>query len=318
MPRVRKRLGLVKSFASGIREFRRLAGIPFDLIIWSSFREVTVPKIMAACVLSCSLFLSAQAQEWTDVFNGTDLTGLKIFGDGNAKAVNGIIQVSGGNGYLATVKEYTHFRTRVEWNNSGGNSGMLYHIQKDRVWPLGLECQMASGDVGSLWTTGCKFNSEGVGGTYKEGGAALTGVGTTGTSRSHFVKSSNQDKGNNKWQVWEMYVKGDSLEIKVNDVVVMRIWKLTINNGVPLDKGRLGLQIEGADVQWRNWKIQDLSGTTTLAPKPLRDQSPRRTLLFDAASGRLTLEREGGRALWAKGGRAFDGNGRFLRLLPVP
>lgn len=259
-------------------------------------------RFIAACVLSCAVL--AGAQEWTDVTSGADLPGVKLYGSGSAQFANGIIQVSGGSGYLATIKEYTHFRTRVEWNNSGGNSGMLFHIQKDRVWPLGLECQMASGDVGSLWTTGCKFNSEGGGSTYKEGGAPITGFGTTGTSRNHFVKSSNQDKGDNKWQTWEMYVKDDSLEIKVNEVVVMRVWKITINNGAPLNKGRFGLQIEGADVQWRNWKVQDLSGATNLAPAPRRAVDPaKRSLHFDPASGRLVFA--------DAGGIFFDGKGRL-------
>jgi hypothetical protein len=39
-------------------------------------------------------------------------------------------------------------------------------------------------------------------------------------------------------------VKGDSLEVKVNGSVVMRLSKLTSGGGVPMVKGKMGLQIE--------------------------------------------------------------------------
>lgn len=227
-------------------------------------------RSLPAFALSLALAGAVSAQEWVPVTDGKSAAGLYKHGGGTVVYdPAGIIKVTGGNGYLATNKEYTHFRTRIEWNNTaGGNTGFLYHILTDAVWPLGLECQMASNDVGSLWTTGAKFNSTAVKSgndyAYSETGSLLTQHGTAGTARNHFIRSQDPVAPVNQWNTWEMFVKGDSLEIKANNKVVMRIGKLTINNGTPLVKGKIGLQIEGAAVQWRNWVIQDLAQTTGL------------------------------------------------------
>lgn len=207
--------------------------------------------------------IRAQEGVWTDVFNGKDLTGLKQHGNGTVKVTGGVLDVDGGNGYLYTEKDYTHYRVKVEWKNlGGGNSGYLYHINLDKHacgdWPSGPELQMMQGDVGSIWTTDCKFDSRGGGGRFGETGSAVTGFGEYGCGRQHFIRSV--DKENiGAWNTWELYVHGDSMETSVNGSVVMRISKLTMGGNVPMTKGRMGLQIEGSHVQWRNWQVMDLS-----------------------------------------------------------
>jgi hypothetical protein len=109
---------------------------------------------------------------WVNVWNGRDSTGLYKAGTGTFTFVgDSIIRLSNGSGsnnsYFATKAEYTHYRVRFDWKNPGGNTGFLFHILQDRfgsgIWPLGLECQTHSGnDPGSLWTTGCRFNSRGI------------------------------------------------------------------------------------------------------------------------------------------------------------
>jgi hypothetical protein len=213
----------------------------------------------------------AQEGTWTDVFNGTDLTGLKKHGNGTVTVTGGVIDANGGNGYLYTDAEYTHYRARVEWKNiGGGNLGYLHHIDLNKHacgdWPSGPELQMMQGDVGSIWTTDCKFNTTGSGLNYNETGAALPGVGQYGCGRTHFVRKDNKEKAGD-WNTWEVFVKGDSLEIKVNGSAVMKISKLTSGGNVAMTKGRMGLQIEGSHVQWRNWQVMDLTKTTAIAPK---------------------------------------------------
>jgi hypothetical protein len=224
----------------------------------------------------------AQEGPWVDVFNGTDLTGLKKHGSGTTKVVDGMIEVSGGNGYLHTEKDYSHYRVKVEWKNvGGGNSGFLFHVDLNRhacgPWPSGLECQMMRGDVGSLYTTDCKASSRGSGGTYSETGPLINSFGQSGCGRTHFVRSSNREKVGD-WNQWEMFVKNDSMEIKVNGTVVMRTWKLIVGSNTPLTKGKMGLQIEGSTVQWRNWQVMDLTlPSVTLQPRnpqSLRRRAP--------------------------------------------
>lgn len=266
----------------------------------------------------------ARAQNWVPVTDGTSGAGLTKFGNGTVEygAGTGIIKVSGGNGYLRTNSEYNHYRTRIEWNNNGGgNSGFLFHVLQDAIWPLGLECQMHSDDVGSLWTTGCKFNSTGSGSTFNPGGNPITGFGTTGTNRNHFIRSQNPGAAVGTWNTWEMYVNGDSLEIKCNDKLVMRAWRITINDGTPLVRGRIGLQIEGATVQWRNWMIQDLNQPTRIA-MPARGPSEstgRPRLFMDPAGSGLSMTASAGipDVQGSVPSRFADLNGRLLRILPV-
>ncbi len=241
-------------------------------------RSRPVPKgflryaLVSALVSAFALPATAQEGAWTDVFNGTDLTGLKKHGNGTVTVVaaDKVIDVTGGSGYLYTDKDYTHYRARVEWKNIGhGNCGYLHNIDLTKHscgdWPSGPELQMLEGDVGSIWTTDCKFNTTGSGLNYSPTGGALAGVGQYGCGRTHFVTKETQEKVG-EWNAWEIYVNGDSLEAKVNGKVVLRISKLKSGGDLAMIKGRMGLQIEGAHVQWRNWQVMDLTVTPVIHP----------------------------------------------------
>ena len=231
-------------------------------------RKRWLGMIVAAALLVAAGPACSQAGVWTDVFNGTDLTGLKMHGKGTATVIDGVIDVNGGNGYLYTEKDYSHYRVKVEWKNLGaGNCGFLHHIDLNKHacgdWPSGPELQMMQGDVGSIWTTDCKFNSTGSGSTFGETGSPVISFGNYGCTRKHFIRPTNKETIG-AWNTWELFVKGDSLEIKVNGTVVMRLSQLTMGGPAPMVKGKMGLQIEGAHVQWRNWQVMDLSAPTVL------------------------------------------------------
>ncbi len=214
--------------------------------------------------------LKAQEGVWKDVFNGKDLTGLKQNKNGTVtvNATDKIIEVSGGNGYLYTEAEYSHYRARVEWKNiGGGNTGYLHHIDLTKVncdWPAGPELQMYQGHAGEIWTTDCKFNTTGNNLQYTPTGGKLTGIGSYGCgARTNFLGTKATEKIGD-WNSWEIYVEGDSLEVKVNGAVTMRISKLTTTGNIPMVKGHMALQIEGSKVQWRNWQVMDLTIPTTV------------------------------------------------------
>ncbi|GEM_PF-4892279 len=263
--------------------------------------------------------ISAQESTWVKVFNGTDLTGLKKHGNGTVTTTGGLIEVNKGDGYLYTEKEYTHYRARVEWMNIGkGNTGFLYHINEPKqtcTWPAGLELQMARGDVGSIWTTDCKFNStETTVNQFDSAGRAVTGMGIFGCQgRKHFLRSVNKEI-TEQWNMWEIFVKGDSLEIKVNGSVVMRTSKLRTTGDVPMVKGSMGLQIEGSQVQWKNWEVMDLTIPVTisqhLSSKNLMARSA--TLRPDQAAG-VYFSRDG-----LLSGTRFDIAGKTLRIKLLP
>ena len=279
---------------------------------------IYIPALCLALVPILAQAPRAQEGTWTDVFNGKDLTGLKKHGNGTVTVVTAdkVIDVTGGNGYLYTEAEYTHYRAKVEWKNLGhGNCGYLHNIDLTKHtcgdWPSGPELQMMEGDVGSIWTTDCKFNSTGSALNYNPTGNALTGVGQYGCGRTHFVTKESVEKTTD-WNSWEIYVKGDSLEAKVNGKVVMRMSKLKIGGDIAMSKGHMGLQIEGAHVQWRNWQVMDLTTTTLIAPA--RVPGSRITLAPGTSAG-FRFTREG----LPSGSEAayFTATGK-MTLAPVP
>jgi hypothetical protein len=102
------------------------------------------------------------------------------------------------------------------------------------------------------------------------------------------------------------------MEMKINNTVVMRIWKLTISNGTPLNRGRIALQIEGALVDFRNWQVMDLSNPISIVPHS-RFRGAATPTLFFGASGMpiLTRLQPGGRL------RALTLDGRALAAIPL-
>lgn len=258
-------------------------------------------RLNTALVFSVCLFsvlpLRAQDGVWTDVFNGKDLTGLKKSGSGTVtvNAAEKLIEVSGANGYLYTESEYTHYRARVEWKNiGGGNTGYLHHVDLSKVncsWPAGPELQMYQGHAGEIWTTDCKFNSVGNNLQYNPAGGKLTGIGSFGCGARTNFRGTKAVEKTGDWNAWEIFVKGDSLEVKVNGAVVMSISKLTTTGDVPMIKGRMALQIEGSRVQWRNWQVMDLGTPTGIVPLS-RNHDQVRILVKEAAPG-FGFTREG-------------------------
>jgi hypothetical protein len=277
--------------------------------------------VLALAALPCA----AQEGVWKDVFNGKDLTGLAKHGTANVTVAEGLLDVSGGNGYLYTNAEYTHYRARVEWKNiGGGNAGYLHHIDLEKhscgAWPSGPELQMMQGDVGSIWTTDCKFNTTGSGLNYNEMGGPLTGIGQYGCGRTHLIRKDNKEKTGD-WNTWEIFVKGDSLEVKVNGSPVMKISKLTMGGNVAMTKGRMGLQIEGSRVQWRNWQVMDLTLPTVIAERGAKGiglRAARSDLRIGTGSGvTFGLDAKGTGGSDGSTGARSDAAGRAL-LIPIP
>lgn len=128
--------------------------------------------LMIAAASSAGAAEPIAPQRVVPLFNGRDLTGLttwlkdtqredprKVF-----QVTDGMLHMSGdGNGYIATEKEYRHYRLIVEYKwgkrTDGGkyvrNSGILLHATgpdggAGGAWPSCIECQLAQGCVGDL------------------------------------------------------------------------------------------------------------------------------------------------------------------------
>jgi hypothetical protein len=249
-----------------------------------------------ALLLALAAPLRAQGA-WVDIFNGKDTQGLMEKGGGAIAVKDGLLVGTGGTGYFATEKEYSRYRLIMDFRNvGGGNSGFAYHILREDLGcrlPSGIELNINGDDIGTLWWTDVKFKSNG-GSSFKADGpvVSLGGFGCSGAGHKSFGrdKAVNPSKGATAWNTWEVLVDRDSMEAKLNGVVVMRAFGLKLGaEDVPGVKGKVGILLEGSEIHVRNWRIQELDGTTSLIaiPKPSRRGEP--ALSFDSRMGILTV-----------------------------
>jgi hypothetical protein len=176
---------------------------------------------------------------FTDLFNGKDLTGLKIFPEKAEKAFtvkDGVIDVSGNpNGYFYTDKSYKNYVLRFDWKFlKDGNSGLLVHIQKHNVWPKSIEVQGMQKDHGNI------FAIAGAKGSFKKDAEA----------QKKAIKIGD-------WNTTEVTVNNGKMTASVNGVEVSS-GMITSDD---VTEGPIGFQSEGSPLQFKNIKIKVLEST---------------------------------------------------------
>jgi hypothetical protein len=246
---------------------------------------------------------SASAQGgWVDVFNGTNTQGIVEKGGGSITVRDGALVGSGGTGYFATEKDYSHYRLTMDFRNvGGGNSGFAYHILREELncrLPSGIELNINGDDIGTLWWTDVKFKSNGATAFKADGPAvSLGGFGCSGAGHKSFGrdKSVNPSKGATAWNTWEIYVNRDSMEAKLNGQVVMRAFGLKLgSDNVPGIKGKVGILLEGSEIHVKNWRIQDLESGTRIVPLRSAKVESFASRLPGSAFGPLVRRQEAG------------------------
>jgi hypothetical protein len=192
-------------------------------------------------------------------------------------------------GALITKKEYSQFHLRLEfkWGTKKfaprtgvpRDAGIIYQVVgPDRVWPQGMECQIQEGDVGDIFavysavtTTIDPKTKDDIDPLLKLKSpvfaeAAEGGVPFTDSSVDNVVRvRRNKDWEHEGWNTVEVIVDGDRAVHLVNGKVNNRCQKMgrpdpeNPQRMIPLDKGRILLQAEGAEIQYRNIEIKGLS-----------------------------------------------------------
>jgi hypothetical protein len=181
-------------------------------------------------------------------------------------------------GYMATEKEYSnyHLRLQYKWGTkkfaprekSPRDSGLLYHvIEADRVWPTCVECQIMEGDGGSIYAVRTTVTA-----TVDTGGAFLKAEdgGIKRTFDGPGIKQVKMDRDYEiqGWNTVEVIIQGDSAVHMINGKVNNRCTKMSRPDPenpdklIPLIKGRIALQAEGAEIFIRNIEIKILTGRT--------------------------------------------------------
>ena len=206
---------------------------------------------------------------------------------------NGSAQVFG---YISTVQEYSNYHLRFEYkwgtNRFGSrkdakrDAGVIYHMfGKDNVWPSGVECQVQETDTGDIFTVNARITT-----TVDPATTNLATIHTTNATTKKvtttqaiqplflepekggvpFVQGAasgikrvlrnpmNEREG---WNTVEVIVRGaDATHIlngKVNNRV-SRMERFVDDKWVPLTRGKIIFQLEGAEVSYRNIEIKEL------------------------------------------------------------
>jgi hypothetical protein len=202
------------------------------------------------------------------------------------------------SGYIVTSNDYSNYHLKLEYkwgskrfgdrSNSRRDAGILYHVVgKDGVWPRSVECQIQENDVGDVFTVNTRLTAEADPATtnlVSEITTNKTGVHTNtmvrpvfkpldqggvpfvqgvGDSIRRVIRSPMAE--HDGWNTVEVIVHGDDATYLVNGKVNNRVHHIQERvNGewVPLKKGRIALQLEFAEVFYRNVEIKEEPGKT--------------------------------------------------------
>lgn len=222
------------------------------------FAAVCVGFVVAG-VVATSLS-AAEAEKWTDLFNGKDLTGWKNpYEWGEAEVVDGEIHLTADKKFFLVVeKPYSDFVFEGEVNLPEGqaNSGFMFrcHVEPNKVY--GYQAEVDGSD--RCWS----------GGLYDEGRRGWLWPSKTGRtkepealkheqeSQAHFQKPEVRDAlKRTDWNKYRITCQGNKIKIEVNGVV-------TTEYEDDMDaEGFLAIQHHGEDGQtyrFRNLRVMEL------------------------------------------------------------
>jgi hypothetical protein len=262
---------------------------------------------MSGLVASLCLFGVAHAADggWKPLFDGKDLKGWtahyasKTAPDAPPPATifkveNGTIhayptQPAGSaqpNAYLLSDAEYHDYVVSLEyqWGEKKfeprvqhvRDAGLLYHVHRDRPndWPACAEAQIQEGDTGDSWAVSSQISSfvnpkTGFYTLPENGGVPVT-VGADGQFLRTRHSRTNEYPG---WNTLEIVVRGDKATHRVNGMVNMRVydlksWDAANHAWVKLDKGRIALQAESAEISYRNIRVRPITKDDDADPAP--------------------------------------------------
>lgn len=220
--------------------------------------------LLAAALFAVPAF--AADDGFTPLFNGKDTTGWTFFlrppkdkpdskpdPKDTWSVKDGVLVCTGKpNGYVVTEKEYGDYVLRLKWRfpegSKGGNSGVLLHCTgKDVVWPNSVEAQLAAGQAGDLWLIADES------GKLPKLDIATDRKDEKNKQGRHYFrigKGEAIEKPFGEWNQYEITCKGGDITLVVNGK------KVNEGKAGELTKGRIGLQSEGAPIEFKDIEIK--------------------------------------------------------------
>ena len=186
-------------------------------------------------------------------------------------------------GTITTTREFSnyHLKLQFKWGetkyppraNAVRDSGLLYHVHSamnfnKRVWPRSIELQIQEHDTGDLYAIGAQIT---VNARRPDPEKRLfiydpQGEPTQFVERlpigNRCVKDPDNEKPTGEWNTVELVCMGDQSIHIVNGKVVMRLREALRLDGetpVPLTKGPIALQAEGAEIFFRGVMLRPIT-----------------------------------------------------------
>lgn len=207
-----------------------------------------------------------------------------------------VLRVSGeAYGCVFTKQEYQnyHLKLKVKWGrqkhepriNKLKDSGVLYHsigksgVDYWRAWMLSQEFQIMEGHMGDYWNIANSaidiraYLPEGKMNAIASEYQSFLPFGS-GTGEGFCMRSENMESAAGEWTNIELVCFEDkSLHIVNGKVVMVLKNSRYMENGraVPLTRGRLQLQSEGAEVYFKDIQIKSISALPVAYNSLFRD-----------------------------------------------
>lgn len=212
-----------------------------------------------------SLALAIAFQQPVALFNGKDLSGWHMDVPALDKDPNGpkpfivrhgwLVSLSSPGGHLVTEKEYANYKLEVVYRfpSNPGNCGVLIHASKPRrlysMFPQSIEVQMQSGDAGDFWCIGEDISVPDM--VKRRGPKETWGVDGDKARRIQNL-TDGSEKPLGQWNKMEIECKADKVRVWVNGTLVNE------GHGATATQGRIALQAEGTEVEFRKVELTPL------------------------------------------------------------
>lgn len=160
-------------------------------------------------------------------------------------------------GHLVTTQAYRDYRLVVEYRfpGKGGNCGVLVHASTPRalykMFPQSIEVQMMSGDAGDFWVIREDIKAPDMEARRPRKPGEKWG-GSEGDARRILNLTDGSEKPLGEWNTMVIEARGRTLRVWVNGALVNDGFDATV------DHGKIALQAEGTEVEFRNVEIGPL------------------------------------------------------------
>lgn len=194
-----------------------------------------------------------------------------------------VIRISGEDwGGIATKKVYSNFHLQlkfkwgtVTWGqkkNKKKDSGLLYFATGENgadygAWMRSQEFQIEEGNCGDYW--GVAGGIQDIPSVKRQDSSyvydatgTLNTFSATSTIGRHCIKQGDAENASGEWNTVDLYCSGDTSVHVINGKVMMVLYHSgQLDNGkiLPLTKGKIQIQSEGAEIFYKQIKLEPLN-----------------------------------------------------------